>query len=93
VRAGRAAMILFAAVMLAESSGHDDRQLTDPKSIDSPSNPAARPIPVDELFYTRSVSAPSWSVDGKEIVFTTNLTGRNNLWKVQAAGGWPIQLF
>jgi dipeptidyl aminopeptidase/acylaminoacyl peptidase len=92
VRAGRGAMILFAAVMLAESSGPDDRQLTDPKSIDAPSNPAARPIPVDELFYARSVGGPSWSVDGKEIVFTTNLTGRNNLWKVQAAGGWPIQL-
>jgi dipeptidyl aminopeptidase/acylaminoacyl peptidase len=25
-------------------------------------------------------------------VFTTNLTGRNNLWKVPAAGGWPLQV-
>ena len=27
-----------------------------------------------------------------KIVFTTNLTGRNNLWQGAAAGGWPIQL-
>ncbi len=92
MRTGRALVILFAAVMLAAWSGPDDRQATDPKSVGSPSNPAAGPIPIDELFFTRNVSGPSWSPDGKEIVFTTNLTGRNNLWKVQAAGGWPIQL-
>jgi Tol biopolymer transport system component len=92
VRTGRALVILFAAVALAASSGPDDRQATDPKSVGSPSNPAAGPIPIDELFFTRNVSGPSWSPDGKEIVFTTNLTGRNNLWKVQVAGGWPIQL-
>lgn len=36
--------------------------------------------------------ALSWSLDGQQIVFTTNLTGRFNVWKVPAAGGWPIQL-
>ena len=28
----------------------------------------------------------------KWIAFSTNLTGCNNLWKVSADGGWPIQL-
>lgn len=83
--------ILIAGVAMA-SSGPDDRQPTDPKSITSAANSGAKPIPIDELFYTRNVGGPAWSPDGKEIVFTTNLTGRNNLWKVASSGGWPIQL-
>jgi TolB protein len=47
---------------------------------------------VDDLFYTRSTGAGAWSPDGKQIVFITNLTGRNNLWKVSSDGGWPVQL-
>ena len=52
----------------------------------------AVPVPIDDLFFTRSVGGASWSPDGKQIVFTSNFTGRNNLWKVSAEGGWPIQL-
>jgi Tol biopolymer transport system component len=66
--------------------------VTDPKSIQSPANPRAHPVPIEDLFFTRSVSSGSWSPNGKEIAFTTNLTGRANLWKVSAAGGWPEQL-
>ncbi len=77
---------------LMESSGPDDRALTDPHSVVSASNPAARPAPIDDLFYTRSVLGPAWSPDGKQIVFTSDISGRLNLWEVSAAGGWPIQL-
>jgi dipeptidyl aminopeptidase/acylaminoacyl peptidase len=44
------------------------------------------------LYYTRSVFGAAWSPDGKQIVFTTDLTGRLNLWKVNSSGGWPVQL-
>ena len=83
---------LLAAICYAQSSGPDERQITDPKSIESASNPAAGPIPTDDLYFTRSVSSASWSPDGNEIVFTTDITGRSNLWKVSSRGGWPIQL-
>src|SRR6516165_814885 len=73
-------------------TGPDDRLLTQPKSMVSASNPEARPAPFDDLFYTRNVFGPAWSPDGQEIVFTTDLSGRFNLWKVRSSGGWPIQL-
>jgi len=83
---------LFSAVALFGASSPNERKMTDPKAIVSASNPGAAPVAIAELVYTRSTSGPAWSPDGNEIVFTTNLTGRNNLWKVPAAGGWPIQL-
>jgi len=87
---------LLAAHSLAADSpvanSPDDRQITDPKSVVSNTNPAAGPVPIPQLYYTRSTYQPAWSPDGREVVFTTNLTGRANLWKVSAAGGWPIQL-
>jgi dipeptidyl aminopeptidase/acylaminoacyl peptidase len=76
----------------AASTGPDDRPLRDPKSVVSALNPAARPAPIDDLYYTRSVFGAAWSPDGKQIVFTTDISGRSNLWKVRASGGWPIQL-
>jgi len=77
---------------MAASTGPDDRPLTDPKSVVSASNPAARPAPIDDLYYTHSVFGAAWSPDGQQIVFTTDISGRSNLWKVRASGGWPIQL-
>ena len=85
-------VLSLCASCLAQSSGPDTRQITDPKSLDSESNSAARPLPIDDLYFTRSVSSASWSPNGKEIVFTTDISGRSNLWKVNASGGWPIQL-
>ena len=88
----RLAFILVCAVVVFASDSPDTREITDPKTIASLPALGAAPIPVDDLFYTRSIGGGSWSPDGKEVVFTTNLTGRNNIWKVSAAGGWPIQL-
>ena len=85
-------VFVYAWAPLLASTGPDDRALTDPKSVMSVADPNARPVTIEDLYYTRSVGGPSWSPDGREVVFTTNLTGRMNLWKVAASGGWPIQL-
>ncbi len=92
MKLNRLAFVLLFAFTVFASDSPDTREITNPKTITSQSEPGTAPVPIDDLFYTRGVNGPSWSPDGKEIVFTTNLTGRYNLWKVNAAGGWPIQL-
>lgn len=87
--------IVFAPVLCAlllASSSPEDRALTDPKSVSSESNSNAHPVPIDDLYYTRSAAGAAWSPDGKEVVLTTDLSGRQNLWKVSSSGGWPLQL-
>jgi dipeptidyl aminopeptidase/acylaminoacyl peptidase len=87
-----AILLIAASLPLSAQNSPDDRQVTDPKSIVSPANPAAGPVPIAQLYYTRSTFGPAWSPNGREVVFTTNLSGRLNLWKVSSSGGWPIQL-
>lgn len=96
--AASVALVLFLicvsglSALLSAADSPSDRKPTDPKSVSSPSSPSARPVPIEDLFYSRRVSSPAWSPDGKKVVFTTNLTGRANLWVVNAEGGWPLQL-
>ena len=84
--------LLAVGTLFAQVKSPADRPITDPKALSSRSNPNAGPVAIDELFYSRNVSGPAWSPDGEQIVFTTDLSGRLNLWKVSAEGGWPIQL-
>ena len=84
--------VLAVTAILGATSSPDTREITDPKKIVSAQMAGAGAVPIDDLFYTRSVGGGAWSPNGKEIVFTSNFTGRMNLWKVDASGGWPIQL-
>ena len=88
---GLAGISLYAGFLSAQNSP-DNRQITDPKSVVSASSAVAGPVPIPQLYYTRSTYGAAWSPDGRDVAFTTNLTGRANLWKVSAAGGFPIQL-
>jgi dipeptidyl aminopeptidase/acylaminoacyl peptidase len=47
---------------------------------------------IEKLYTTRAVGGTTWSPDGKQIAFVSNISGRNNIWLVPAGGGWPTQL-
>src|SRR4051795_11674858 len=82
--------VLSSLLVFARSP--EERTITDPASVTSPRNANAAPVPIDDLFFSRSVTGASWSPDGKELVSGTNATGRINLWRVAATGAWPVQL-
>ncbi len=85
-------VMLTATTALAAPVPTPARPLTDPASLTSPANPLARPLAVADLAFSRSLSGPVWSADGKQIFLTTNLTGRPNIWRMDAAGSWPVQM-
>jgi dipeptidyl aminopeptidase/acylaminoacyl peptidase len=87
-----ACLLLFIALPAVAAVPTPRRELTDPRSLVSVSNSNAAPVPIADLFYTRSNGGIAWSPDGKEVVISTNLSGRLNLWKASAEGSWPVQL-
>jgi Tol biopolymer transport system component len=68
------------------------RTVTDPRSLTSPVNPRARPVPLEDLAVSRGLRDAVFSPDGRCIFLSTNLTGRYNIWRVDVAGSWPVQL-
>ena len=65
---------------------------TPPESLESKARPAVQRYGIEQLFATRAIGEAAWAPDGERLVVVTNISGRNNLWLVPAAGGWPVQL-
>lgn len=86
------ALLLLAATPAIAQVTTPPRTVTDPKSLASPADPSAKPVPIDDLGFSRSFRSAIWSADGKQVFVSTNLTGRYNIWRVDAGGSWPVQL-
>jgi len=69
-----------------------ERPVTDPRSLASPENPDARPVPLDDIGMTRALYDVIWSADGKQLFVATDITGRVNIWRMAADGSWPVQM-
>ena len=87
-----AVALVFVSVPLLAAVPGPERAITHPSSVRSASNPAAHPVPIHDLFFTHGIAGAAWSPNGREVVISTNTTGRYNLWKVPAAGGPPVQM-
>jgi len=67
--------------------------IADPKQIKSKSlGHDVQSLSIEKLYMTRAIGGTTWSPDGKQVAFVTNISGRNNIWTVSAEGGWPVQL-
>lgn len=87
-----ALLSLCVAAVVGAAVPSPPRPVTDPKTITSPGNPAAAPVPLADLGYTRGILSAAWSADGRQMFLSTNLTGRYNIWRTDAGGSWPVQL-
>jgi dipeptidyl aminopeptidase/acylaminoacyl peptidase len=66
--------------------------ITDPQQITSKPKLDVQPLSIEKLYLTHSVGDSTWSADGKQLAFISNISGRRNLWLVPAESGWPEQL-
>ena len=72
MRVLRILVVIALTIQICPASSPDDRQITDPKSVTSASNPAAHPVPIEDLYYTRNIAGGAWSPDGKQVVFASD---------------------
>ena len=82
--------IVFPETLPVPQAVTDPRQITSKPSAEVEQNEPS--LSLDRLYMTRAIGSASWSPDGKQVVFVSNISGRNNLWLVPAEGGWPQQL-
>jgi hypothetical protein len=76
----------------AYADGPADRKPTEPLAITSASGAASAQLPVEALLTTTRISGIGRSNDGRMLVYTSNTSGRPNLWLMNADGTAPHQL-
>lgn len=62
-----------------------------PKPV-SPGLAGETPVDIVRFLMVRGIGASALSPDGQTLAFTSSVTGVPQLWTVDAAGGWPVQL-
>jgi Tol biopolymer transport system component len=87
------AILMITSTLAVSQTLPAPQAVTDPKQIASkPNAQVEKNLSIEKLYMTRQVGAADWSPDGKQIVFVSNISGRNNLWLVASESGWPTQL-
>ena len=61
-------------------------------SVVSVRRPGAPVYTVDQFVHVRGHEAIGFAPDGRTIAFTSDVTGRRQLWTVPTRGGWPVEI-
>ena len=92
----RMTIIVWCAVGLvrfaAYADGPAERKPTDPMAVTSMHGPASIPLPVEALLTTTRIGGVTLSTDGRMLAYTSNASGRPNLWLMHADGTNAHQL-
>lgn len=81
MRGFKIALLLFGLVLVSFAVAG-----TQPEPVHAP------PYAIDAYLQIRQAYGARWLADGDNIVYRTNITGTSQLWKIPAAGGYPVQL-
>jgi len=86
MRTRQLSLVLALASVWLWADGPSDRTVTDPKSVTSQQNAQAKPVNVEDLFYTTRIFSAAWSPNGAQIAYSGNQSGRFNIWTMKADG-------
>jgi dipeptidyl aminopeptidase/acylaminoacyl peptidase len=89
---GRVGLFVSVLLTLLSVPAISQTAVTDPAKLQSRTIENMQNFTIEKLYMTRNVGGSAWSPDGKQIAFVSNISGRNNIWLVPSAGGWPSQL-
>jgi dipeptidyl aminopeptidase/acylaminoacyl peptidase len=84
-------VVLFSSLTISQTPAAPPF-ITDPAKIKSKDKLDLQPMSVEKLYVTHRIGGSTWSPDGKQIAFISNMSGRQNIWVVSAERGWPWQL-
>ncbi len=87
-----ATIVLMTLPTLAQEPLAARQAVTDPTKLESKTVADMQNFSIEKLYMTRQIGGSTWSPDGKQIAFISNISGRSNLWLVPSTGGWPTQL-
>ncbi|PSH03024.1 MAG: hypothetical protein CXZ00_14375 [Acidobacteria bacterium] len=86
------AIFILMSTFAAAQSLPVPQAVTDPSKLQSATVEELQNFTIPVLYSTRQIGGSAWSPDATQVAFVSNISGRNNLWIIPAAGGWPTQL-
>lgn len=62
------------------------------RPLSSPPGPPTIALDLELLHNAVSIANMRWAADGRHLYIETNVSGRYNIWRIPAQGGWPVRM-